>query len=222
MPLACASAAPCRVGRLCIAHVGHCEPADSIIFCALASKVHGRWRQRRCSRSFSAAPCSCRCGKRTCRCRLDPNYLHGPYYRWTGWINGKPTTKTISEEIARECQKRRLGSQSPARLGKAVQGLRRHWPAAHRQGRAAERRDHQLGPPDGMKQESRDPTCEGIARAMSTASPATVKRAPHRDPAFGAGPRWAVLADEPEPQSIGTFFRGHHAEGGLGPSPACS
>src|SRR6516162_6677073 len=28
------------------------------------------------------------------------------YYRWTGWINGKATTKTISEEIARECQKR--------------------------------------------------------------------------------------------------------------------
>jgi hypothetical protein len=47
-----------------------------------------------------------KCGKLTCRCRLDPNYLHGPYYRWTGWINGKPTTKTISEEIAGECQKR--------------------------------------------------------------------------------------------------------------------
>jgi hypothetical protein len=47
-----------------------------------------------------------KCGKRTCRCRWDPNYRHGPYYRWTGWINGKPTTKTISEEIARECQSR--------------------------------------------------------------------------------------------------------------------
>ena len=42
----------------------------------------------------------------TCRCRQDPKYLHGPYYRWTGWINGRPTTKSISEEIARECQKR--------------------------------------------------------------------------------------------------------------------
>jgi hypothetical protein len=29
-----------------------------------------------------------------------------PYYRWTGWINGRPATKSISEEIARECQKR--------------------------------------------------------------------------------------------------------------------
>ena len=47
-----------------------------------------------------------KCGKPTCRCHQDPKYLHGPYYRWTGWINGKPTTKTISEEIARECQKR--------------------------------------------------------------------------------------------------------------------
>src|SRR5262249_20286093 len=41
-----------------------------------------------------------------CRCRLDRKYQHGPYYRWTGWINGKPTTKTITEEVARECQKR--------------------------------------------------------------------------------------------------------------------
>jgi hypothetical protein len=47
-----------------------------------------------------------KCGKTTCRCRQDSKYLHGPYYRWTGWINGKPTTKTVSEEVARECQKR--------------------------------------------------------------------------------------------------------------------
>ena len=42
-----------------------------------------------------------KCGKPTCRCRQDPKYLHGPYYRWTGWINGKPTTKAISEDVAR-------------------------------------------------------------------------------------------------------------------------
>ena len=47
-----------------------------------------------------------KCGKPSCRCHQDPKYLHGPCYRWTGWINGKPTTKTISEEIACECQKR--------------------------------------------------------------------------------------------------------------------
>ena len=47
-----------------------------------------------------------KCGKPTCRCHQDPKYLHGPYYRWTGWINGRPTTKAISEEVARECQKR--------------------------------------------------------------------------------------------------------------------
>jgi len=47
-----------------------------------------------------------KCGKPTCRCHQHRKYLHGPYYRWTGWINGKPTTKAISEEIARECQKR--------------------------------------------------------------------------------------------------------------------
>ena len=47
-----------------------------------------------------------KCGKPTCRCRQDPEYRHGPYYRWTGWIDGKATTKAISEEIADECQKR--------------------------------------------------------------------------------------------------------------------
>ena len=47
-----------------------------------------------------------KCGKPTCRCRQDPKYLHGPYYRWIGWINGKPTTKNISEETAQECQRR--------------------------------------------------------------------------------------------------------------------
>ena len=47
-----------------------------------------------------------KCGKPTCRCHRGPEYLHGPYYRWIGSINGKPTTKTISEEVARECQKR--------------------------------------------------------------------------------------------------------------------
>ena len=47
-----------------------------------------------------------KCGKPTCRCHHDRKYLHGPYYRWSGWINGKPTTKTISEEIARECERR--------------------------------------------------------------------------------------------------------------------
>jgi len=29
-----------------------------------------------------------------------------PYYRWTGWVNGKATTNTNGQEIARERQKR--------------------------------------------------------------------------------------------------------------------
>ena len=35
-----------------------------------------------------------------------PSICTGPTTAGTGWINGKPTTKTISEQIARECQKR--------------------------------------------------------------------------------------------------------------------
>ena len=35
-----------------------------------------------------------------------PPKLHGPYYRWTGFLNGKQTTKTINQEVAEECQRR--------------------------------------------------------------------------------------------------------------------
>ena len=46
------------------------------------------------------------CGNPSCRCHKNIKYRHGPYYRWTGLIHGKPTTKTISKEVAKECQKR--------------------------------------------------------------------------------------------------------------------
>lgn len=49
------------------------------------------------------------CGKANCACKGDPPRLHGPYYRWTGVIEGRRTTKTISAETARECE-RRIGN----------------------------------------------------------------------------------------------------------------
>lgn len=47
-----------------------------------------------------------KCGKTKCACKNDPPKLHGPYYRWTGLIDGRQTTKTIPKEIADECEKR--------------------------------------------------------------------------------------------------------------------
>ena len=47
-----------------------------------------------------------KCGKKKCRCKSDPEFLHGPYYRWTGAIDGKRTTITLSEEEAHECSRR--------------------------------------------------------------------------------------------------------------------
>jgi hypothetical protein len=47
-----------------------------------------------------------KCGKPNCACKATPPKLHGPYYRWTGFLNGKQTTKTISQEVAEECQRR--------------------------------------------------------------------------------------------------------------------
>jgi hypothetical protein len=46
------------------------------------------------------------CGKPNCACKAKPPKLHGPYFRWTGFIQGKRTTKTLSPEQARQCQKR--------------------------------------------------------------------------------------------------------------------
>ena len=46
------------------------------------------------------------CGKQNCACKARLPKLHGTYYRWTGVIDGKRTTKTISKEMAAECERR--------------------------------------------------------------------------------------------------------------------
>ena len=48
------------------------------------------------------------CGKEGCACKKKraPD-LHGVYYRWTGFVGGKRTTKTLSKEVALgECKRR--------------------------------------------------------------------------------------------------------------------
>ncbi len=47
-----------------------------------------------------------RCGKARCACKLRSPRLHGIYYRWTGFIEGKRTTRTVSKEVAQECMRR--------------------------------------------------------------------------------------------------------------------
>lgn len=47
-----------------------------------------------------------RCGKQRCVCKSKQPKLHGTYYRWTGAIEGRRTTKTISMAVARECKER--------------------------------------------------------------------------------------------------------------------
>jgi hypothetical protein len=46
------------------------------------------------------------CGKPQCACKARPPKLHGVYYRWTGFLAGKRTTKTLTKEQAQECQRR--------------------------------------------------------------------------------------------------------------------
>ena len=54
----------------------------------------------------SVSTAESQCGKANCACKKRPPKLHGTYYRWTGVIDGKRTTKTITEEEAKECERR--------------------------------------------------------------------------------------------------------------------
>jgi hypothetical protein len=47
-----------------------------------------------------------KCGQKICACQHDPKAHHGPYYRWTGRLDGKLTTKTLSKDVAKECERR--------------------------------------------------------------------------------------------------------------------
>jgi hypothetical protein len=47
-----------------------------------------------------------KCGQKTCKCQTNPKHLHGPYYRWTGLIDGKQTTITLTKDEAKECSRR--------------------------------------------------------------------------------------------------------------------
>jgi hypothetical protein len=45
-------------------------------------------------------------GKANCACKRKPPKLHGPYYRWTGFIDRKRTIRTLSAEQGRQCRER--------------------------------------------------------------------------------------------------------------------
>lgn len=47
-----------------------------------------------------------KCGKANCSCQTDPARRHGPYYRWTGLMDGKQTTVTLTKREAEECSRR--------------------------------------------------------------------------------------------------------------------
>jgi hypothetical protein len=54
----------------------------------------------------SISTATSQCGKSNCVCKANQPKLHGPYYRWTGFIKGRRTTKTISKKMAEECNRR--------------------------------------------------------------------------------------------------------------------
>jgi hypothetical protein len=46
------------------------------------------------------------CGKPHCACKAKPPQLHGVYYRWTGFVQGQRTTRTLTKAQAQECRRR--------------------------------------------------------------------------------------------------------------------
>jgi hypothetical protein len=57
--------------------------------------------------SGSISTAKSECGKPNCACKDKKKpKLHGTYYRWTGFIEGKRTTRTITEEQAEESESR--------------------------------------------------------------------------------------------------------------------
>jgi len=46
------------------------------------------------------------CGKPNCICKSKRPKLHGPYYRWTGMIDGRRTSRTLNEKTSKECERR--------------------------------------------------------------------------------------------------------------------
>lgn len=70
-----------------------------------------------------------RCGRPRCVCKAKPPKLHGPYHRWTGLIDGKPTTITLSAAEARECNRRiRRFRRLQERLHRLIGRAMRHAP----------------------------------------------------------------------------------------------
>ena len=46
-----------------------------------------------------------KCGKKNCRCALDQAQRH-KVYQWSGNIEGKNTSRALTEEMYLECEKR--------------------------------------------------------------------------------------------------------------------
>ncbi len=60
------------------------------------------------------------CGKPNCACKAHPPKLHGLYYRWTGFLQGKRTTRTLTKEQAQECRRR---IQNYRKLQRQIDGI---------------------------------------------------------------------------------------------------
>ncbi len=54
----------------------------------------------------SLATAYAQCGKKNCRCHSESDKPHGPYFRWTGLIDGRPTSVALTPAMFKKCKSR--------------------------------------------------------------------------------------------------------------------
>ena len=80
------------------------------------------------------------CGKPNCACHQDSQKRHGIYYRWTGILAGKRTTKAVSQAEAKVCEEMiKNYRQALKKIGELVE---QSLPEAPWEKRSVETEDH--------------------------------------------------------------------------------
>lgn len=64
-----------------------------------------------------------KCGKSNCRCHTGKkDDLHGPYYKWSTYVEGRMTNRTLSPKAAKECERRIANLEKlQAKIADAIQ-----------------------------------------------------------------------------------------------------
>lgn len=126
------------------------------------------------------------CGRPGCRCQADPPQLHGPYWQWTGKVDGRTRTLRIDEHRAtlyREWIARRR------RLDRTVAAME----ALSRQAAEVLLSESEAGP-TGSGAHARTPALGRLARLV-------IETSEQMEPLLEAAQAWADARDDEDRES---------------------